>query len=103
MKSAGEVLKAYPQARLSLGRPDARGDWTRLERKGDRFILFNDQGDLILAELSPKGYREIDRAHVIDPDNAMPGRPVVWSHPAFADKTMFVRNDHELVCVSLAK
>jgi hypothetical protein len=30
------------------------------------------------------------------------GRPVVWSHPAFADKCLFARNDKELVCVSLA-
>jgi len=27
---------------------------------------------------------------------------VVWSHPAFANKSMFARNDEEIVCVSLA-
>jgi hypothetical protein len=27
---------------------------------------------------------------------------VVWTHPAFAEKAVFVRNDVELVCVSLA-
>ena len=55
------------------------------------------------ARLSPTGYQEIDRTHVIDPDNPMPGRLVVWSHPAFANRKMFVRNDHEIVCVSLAR
>jgi hypothetical protein len=27
---------------------------------------------------------------------------VVWSHPAFAGRCVFARNDKELVCVSLA-
>ena len=35
--------------------------------QGDRYVMFNDQGDLILADLSPEGYKEIDRAHVLDP------------------------------------
>jgi outer membrane protein assembly factor BamB len=73
--------------------------------QGDRYFLFNEQGDLIIAKLSPKGYEEIDRAHIIDPTNTMAGRGrlVVWMHPAFADKCVFARNDKELICVSLAK
>jgi outer membrane protein assembly factor BamB len=70
--------------------------------QGDRFVIFNDQGDLILAELSPKGYREIDRAHILEPVQAARGRHVVWSHPAFADRCVFARNDKEIICVSLA-
>jgi len=27
----------------------------------------------------------------------------VWSHPAYANRSMYVRNDKEVVCVSLAK
>lgn len=70
-----------------------------------RFVLFNEQGDLILAKLSPGGYEEVSRAHVIDPTNPMAGKPrlVVWTHPAFAGRCVFVRNDKELVCVDLAK
>jgi outer membrane protein assembly factor BamB len=70
--------------------------------QGDRFVIFNDQGDLILADLTPQGYREIDRAHVLEPDHAARGRQVVWSHPAFAGRCVFARNDHEMVCLSLA-
>ncbi len=70
--------------------------------QADRFFLFNEKGDLIIANLSPKGYEEIDRAHVLEPTNHMAGRPVVWSHPAFANKCMYARNDKEIVCVSLA-
>jgi len=69
----------------------------------DRFFLFNEKGDLIIARLTPKGYEEISRAHVIEPDNSDPGRQVVWSHPAFAHRRMYARNDHEIICVDLAQ
>jgi outer membrane protein assembly factor BamB len=69
----------------------------------DRFFLFNEKGDLIITKLTPKGYEEISRAHVIEPDNTDAGRQVVWSHPAFAHRRMYARNDHEIVCVDLAQ
>jgi outer membrane protein assembly factor BamB len=71
-------------------------------KNGDRFFLFNEQGDLIIARLSPKGYDEISRAHLLDPANKDPGRPVVWSHPAFANRRVYARNDKEIVCADLA-
>jgi len=75
-----------------------------LVRQGttDRYFIFNERGDLILARLTPKGYEEISRANVLKPDNLMAGRPVIWSHPAFANKNMYARNDAEIICVSLA-
>ena len=74
-----------------------------LIKNAARFFLFNETGDLIIANLSPKGYEEISRAHLLDPTNPDPGRPVVWSHPAFANRSVYARNDKEVVCVSLAK
>jgi len=73
-----------------------------LVKHEDRFFLFNESGDLILARLSAEGYDEIGRTHLIDPTNKVFGRQVVWSHPAFARKCLFARNDRELICVSLA-
>jgi outer membrane protein assembly factor BamB len=70
-------------------------------KNGDRFFLFNETGDLIIAKLSPKGYQEISRAHLLEPTNTDPGRAVVWSHPAFANRRMYARNDKELICVDL--
>jgi outer membrane protein assembly factor BamB len=70
--------------------------------QGDRFVIFNDQGELILAELTPKGQREVSRARILEPVEEARGRKVVWSHPAFAGKCVFARNDKEIVCVSLA-
>ena len=66
-------------------------------------VVATEQGDLVLADISPKGYREVSRARVLEPTTPGMGRPVVWSHPAFARRCVFLRNDRELVCVSLAK
>ena len=65
--------------------------------------LFSETGDLILARLTPEAYEELGRVHLLDPTNECFGREVVWSHPAFADRCVFARNDEELVCVSLAE
>jgi hypothetical protein len=65
--------------------------------------LFSETGDLILARLTPQAYEELGRVHLLDPTNECFGRDVVWSHPAFAGRCVFVRNDKELVCVSLAE
>jgi hypothetical protein len=70
--------------------------------QGERFVLFNDSGELILANLTPKGYEEIDRARIVEPVESSRGRQVVWAHPAFADRCVFARNNKEIVCVSLA-
>ena len=69
----------------------------------DRYFLFSETGDLILANLSPEKYEELGRFHVLEPTGEAFGRSVVWSHPAFANRCMFARNDKEIVCVSLAK
>jgi outer membrane protein assembly factor BamB len=98
-ESTGEQLWMTLEA---TGGEEVRWANAFLVRHEDRFFLFNEKGDLIIAKLTPEKYEEISRAHILDPDNRLPGRPVVWSHPAFADKAMFARNDHEIVCVSLA-
>ena len=71
-------------------------------KNGDRFFLFNEKGDLIIAKLSPKGYEEISRAHLLEPTNTAAGRDVLWSHPAFANRHIYARNDKEIICVDLA-
>jgi len=73
-----------------------------LVKNGARFFLTNEMGDLIIARLSPNGYDEISRCHMLEPTGVGFGRVVVWSHPAFANRCVYARNDRELVCVSLA-
>lgn len=76
-------------------------------RNGDRYFINNDRGELVMAKLSPKGYEEISRTHVITPTH--PGgrrrelQAVNWSYPAYANKHIIVRNDNEIVRYSLAQ
>lgn len=69
----------------------------------DRFFLHNEQGDLIIANLSADGYEELSRAKLVEPTRDVQRRMTIWSHPAFAMRSVFARNDKELVRVSLAK
>jgi outer membrane protein assembly factor BamB len=86
----------------SAKEPTERWGNAFLVEHGDHFFLFNEKGDLIIARLTPRGYDEIDRAHLLEPTASAMGRKVVWSYPAFANKAVFVRNDKEIVCVPLA-
>jgi outer membrane protein assembly factor BamB len=70
--------------------------------QGDRCIVANDQGDIIIAKMTAKGYEELTRAHILEPTNKDANRPVVWSHPAFANKCIYMRNDKEIVCLSMS-
>jgi len=74
-----------------------------LVKNGERYFLFNEKGELIIARLSPKGYEDVSRARLLEPTNEAFGRAVLWSHPAFAGRCVFARNDKEVVCASLAK
>jgi outer membrane protein assembly factor BamB len=71
-------------------------------KNGNRFFLFNEKGDLIIAKFSPRDYEEISRAHLLAPTSDAAGRAVLWSHPAFANRHVYARNDKEIICVDLA-
>ena len=66
------------------------------------WVLFTENGELILADVDRSGYQEKGRAKIVEATSPGMGRKVVWSHPAFAEKSVFLRNDKELVRVSLA-
>ena len=74
-------------------------------RNGDRVFLNNDRGELLIVRLSPSGYEEISRTHLIAP-TSVPGnrrelRSVNWVHPAYANKHIVTRNDEEIISVSM--
>ena len=76
-----------------------------LVRNGDRVLINNDRGELIIARLSPEGYDEVSRTQLIAPTSP-PGnrrelRFVNWVHPAYANKHVYTRNDEEIISVSL--
>jgi outer membrane protein assembly factor BamB len=75
-------------------------------RLGERYVINTDRGDLVLADLTPDGYRELDRTPLIEPTSPGAGRreegAVHWSHPAYANRHVVVRNDKEIVRANLA-
>ena len=81
----------------------ARWGTAFLVKQDDRYFLFSEKGDLIIANLSPKGYQELSRAHLLEPTGPSQRREVVWTHPAFANRNVYVRNDREIVSASLAE
>jgi len=76
-------------------------------RNGDRYFINTDRGELVIAKLTPQGFEEIDRAEVIEPTHPYVRRRerefVLWSHAAYANGHMFIRNDKELLRISLVK
>ena len=73
---------------------------------GDDVWMFNEQGEVIVGRLSPEGLKELSRVKIIEPTKPqLPSRKagVCWSHPAFADRCIFARNDKEILCVDLSK
>ncbi|MDP6037679.1 MAG: dehydrogenase, partial [Candidatus Latescibacteria bacterium] len=69
----------------------------------DRVWMFNERGELMITKLSPKGLEVISRVQLIEPTRSQLNRRggVCWSHPAYAYKHIFVRNDEELICVNV--
>lgn len=84
--------------------PRARWSNIHMIQNGDRVWMFNERGELLIARLSPDGFEEISRAKLIEPTMAQLRQRggVCWSHPAFAQKCIFARNDEELVCADLS-
>ena len=69
---------------------------------GDTAFLYTNRGELIRARLTAAGCEEISRTQLIDPLTPFAGRKVTWSPPAYAGRCVFVRNEREIVCASLA-
>ncbi len=74
-------------------------------RQGNRYFINNDRGELIIAQFSPEGYKEISRTQLIKPTSTSGNRrelgAVNWSHPAYANRHIFARNDEEIIAVPL--
>jgi outer membrane protein assembly factor BamB len=87
---------------LSVTNNDRWGN-IHMVRNGDRYWLFNERGELVIATLSPNGLHEISRAKLLEPTLEQLRRRggVCWSHPAYANRHVFARNDKEIVCASL--
>src|SRR5262249_53523656 len=73
--------------------PRGRNPQASLVWAGERALIFNELGELILARLTPEGFQELGKVSVL--------KDGTWANPAFADGCIFARNDKEIVCVPL--
>lgn len=90
---------------IDLVREKARWACGLIVRHGERYFVNTDRGELVIARFTPLGYREIDRTPLIEPTSPGGGKrelgAVHWSHPAYANRHIVVRNDREIVRASL--
>jgi len=80
-----------------------RGASIHVTPNGNAAFLFTDEGNLIRARLSPKGYEELGRARLIEPTSPFGQGKFAWVPPAYANGCVFARSDEELVCARLAE
>jgi outer membrane protein assembly factor BamB len=85
-----------------------RGRWVsgQIVRHGDRLFINNDRGELVIVKPGPGGYEEISRTFLLKPTSPPGNRRelvnVNWSHPAYANRHIYARNDEEIIAASLA-
>ncbi len=103
-------LNATTGARVweTLAVTGERARWAsaQIVRHRDRLFINNDRGELVLVKPDPAGYQELGRTPLIRPTSPPYNRRklgvVNWSHPAYANRHIYARNDEELVALSLA-
>lgn len=95
--ASGEEIWTADEAR------DGKMGAAHMTPNGDRVFFFNQRGQLVLAKLTREGYEEVGRCLLVEPTTGYrPAGPIAWAHPAYANRSVYARNDKELVCASLA-
>lgn len=66
------------------------------------YLLFGETGLLTLATMDRSGFQSLGQMSTVEPTQTAFGRKVIWSHPAFANQTAYIRNDQEIIAVDLS-
>ncbi len=81
----------------------ARMGYAHVTPNADRVFIFNQSGHLMLGRAMTNGFESLGETLLVEPTAGYRAQgPVVWSHPAYANLSVYARNDRELVCASLA-
>ncbi len=62
---------------------------------GDRLLILRENGEMVLAEASPDGFKTLARSQIL--------RPTIRAYPAIADGFLYVRNENTLECLDLRR
>ena len=77
--------------KTTWSKPDVGEYHAALLRTGDgKVLLLEEAGDLVLLDPHPNEYRELARSRVCGH---------VWAHPALSDGKLYLRDDHDVICV----
>ena len=103
---SGQLICVQPETGKILwetdkATPSRNGASIHLTPNGNSVFLFNDQGELIRARLSPEGYGEISRAPLLNGTYFYGAKEYTWAPPSFSGGRVYARNDKELVCAEL--
>ncbi|HEV3257346.1 MAG TPA: PQQ-binding-like beta-propeller repeat protein [Gemmataceae bacterium] len=60
----------------------------------DKLLMLEDNGDLVLIDPSPNGYRELSRSKVCGD---------TWDHPALSNGRLYLRDEQEFICLQLGE
>jgi outer membrane protein assembly factor BamB len=106
-RSSGELVCLNARTGEQLWETDQvtdlkNGASIHLTVNGDTVFLYNERGELIRAQVSADGYKELSRVRLIEPTYPFGGRKCAWAPPAYANRHVFARSDKELVGASLA-
>lgn len=85
--SSGELKWAH--AGFGMG---GKKDYSSTVALGRRLLVLTEDGQLVLLQASPDQYQELGRLQVCGN---------TWSHPAFADGRIYVRDGRGLACIDL--
>ena len=97
-----EAATGKPRWQTDTVTKAGNGSSIHLTPCGGAVFLFTDRGDLIRARLTPNGYEETSRAHLIEPTAPFGSKKCAWTPPSYANRHVLIRNDLELIRVSLA-
>ena len=81
-------------------------DWGALTAANGKLIILEGDGNLIIAEASPGGYKEISRAKLFKMEDWRAHRDdninVCWTDPILSNGRIYCRNTYgDLVCVDM--
>lgn len=96
----GEMVWEDP-AFMGGKKPEDFATLFQVEHEG-RYFCLDDQGRLSIVSYSPAGRTVHSSCQLIKATQNARGRTVVWSHPAFAGRCIFARNDEEIICFDMA-
>ncbi len=87
------VCLSLDDGQIKWTSPGRWGEYASIVRAGDKLLILNTTGELILIAADPSVFKELGRTKISD-------RPV-WSHLGITENRIFVKDSSHLTCFEL--